>query len=633
MKILPVFKQHKYLFLSTLLFLMVVSPMFMSGYISDDAINSYTPGYLIQDHQTVMQFTFKIITEWIHNGRFFPLAFYEYGLFGLIQNLLVYKIFLFIVNLINISMFLYSIFILTKNKAIINISFLTLPLFYAFQIGHDPVLAFHGLLQLTFLYVLISLISLKRYLDSKRFRYIVLSVLFYALSLATYEITYSFFLFHAVLIYFNYKQAPTQKKSKLLYIVPFMGSAVLFAGLSLWLRHIFNVSIIGSSSPYTISTRIYPMVVTYVQQLVGTLPLSYRILDPDNLFSSHYSLFIKSILLALPSVLIFLLGLCNGNKSMTKDEKLGLQSTIVLGLLMFILPSILVSFSPKYQTYIGWGRPYLPVFIQRFGLDLILISGGLYSRHKVVQWLKFLDDDLFPKMIRYFSLAMVAILCIFTFTSNYNVVQKSNQFWLYPRKTLEYALDHGLLNSLPSDSVILIDGNNPWDTTAFFLMHSGVEGQKVLSKGNYLVSGSLEPQSLNIQQSSESGGESPSTKNIYYLRYNSKQLGTGYVILAPINELKINNDTIISAFTRGVEIFDWSPDSASTTTQVAGVTEDSNRNVKQFSLKQSEMKALTYGKEFNISTVDNLGGMINLNSVNIKSLSSSTRRSDDKTMP
>lgn len=488
----------------------------MSGYISDDAINSYTPGFLVQDNQTVMQFTLKIISSWIHNeGRFFPLAFYVYGLFALIQKLIVYKLFLFLLNLIDISLFLYLIFLLPKNRVLIDLSYLTIPLFYSFHLVHDPVLAFHGLMQMVFLFVLISLIFLKRYLDSRRFLYIILSVLFYCLSLATYEITYSFFLLNTVLIWFNYKQATTLKKSILFYIFPFIVSAVLFAGLSLLLRHIFNVSIIGSNSPYTISTRMAPMVATYAKQLVGTLPLSYRILDPDNLFSSNYLILIKLILLALPIVFLFSLGLCNGKNTMTKDEKLSLQSTFALGSLMLVLPGVLVSFSEKYQTYIGWGRPYLPVFIQIFGLDLILISGGLYSRHKVAKWLKFLDDALFPKIIRYLSLALIAILCLFTLSSNYCVVQKSNQFWLYPRKTLEYALDNGLLNNTPSDSVILVDGNNQWDSTAFFLMHSGVKGQKVLSKGNYLVSGSLEPQSqsFSIHQESEGVNKLPfSTK-------------------------------------------------------------------------------------------------------------------------
>ncbi|OLN32157.1 LamG domain-containing protein [Desulfosporosinus metallidurans] len=628
-KMYEVVKQHKYIVLATLFFLIVVFPMFISGYMFDDAINSYTLGGMIESNLTLTQHTLKYMSSWIHNGRFFPLAFYGYGLFVLIQNLVAYKIFLFLLNLIDISLFLYLIFLLTKNKVMVNLSYLTIPLFYSFHIGFDPVLGFGGLLQLVFLYILISLIFLKFYLDSRKFLYLLLSVLFYCFSLATYEITYLFFLFHAVVIWFNYKQQHPPKKNTLLYISPFLGSAVLFAGLSLLLRYIFKVPIIGSNSPYTINIKIAPMLATYAKQLVGTLPLSYRILDPDKLFSPSYSIFIKLILLALPIVFIFLLGLCNGKNSMTRDEKLPLQSTIVLGLLMLILPGVLVSFSAKYQGYMGWGRPYLPVFIQIFGLDLILISSGLYFRHRFAKWLKFLDDGLFPKAIRYLSLALVAILCFFTVSSNYSIVQRSNQFWLYPRKTLEYALDNGLLNGLPSDSVILVDSNNPWDSTAFFLMHSGIKGQKVLSKGNYVSSGSLEPQPFSIYQDSESSNKLPfSTKHVYYLRYDSKQLGTGYVILAPLDDLKINDNRIISAFASVAKIFYWSPDSASTLSQVSGVIEYNDNNVRQFLLKRSELKDSKYGNDFIISRVENLGGMIDLNSVNVNSISSSTRKSE-----
>ncbi len=599
----------------------------MSGYIYDDAINSSTPGYLIQDSQTILPFTLKILNAWIHAGRFFPLAFYVYGLFNLIQDLTAYKIFLFSINLVDIVLFLYLLFLLTKDKVLVNLTFLAIPLFFSFQLGADAVLAFGGLLQLVFLYTLISLIFLKWFLDYKKTVYLVLSILFYCMGLATYEITYSFFLLHAVVILFDFKKKATWDKKNILYMIPYAGSAILVLGISLFLRRLFDVPVIDSSSTYTISINIVPILTTYAKQLVSTFPLAYRIFNPDNVFSTNFPLYVKMILLAIPAVVLFLIGLCNGKKVLTKDEKLSLQSTVLLGCLLFFLPGLLISLSPKYQAYIGWGRPYLPVYIQFFGLDLTLISIGLYCRHKLVNKLSVLDNLSYVKTIRKISIVLLATGYCFTLSSNYAVVQKSNLHYLYPRNTLELALENGLLNDIPSDSMIILDGNSAWDTTAFFLMHSGEKKLKVLTRGTYLSDNSQETQVFSSQPDSKSEYTSPFlTKHVYYLRYDSKKLGTGYAILAPLDELKVSKDSVLAAFSKNTKVFYMSPDITSNQFQVSGVSLDTT--VKPFLQKGTELNTLKSKEHFVISELDNLGGMIDLSSVNVNDISSYVGKSE-----
>lgn len=589
--------RYKYILIATVFFIIVIFPLFISGFISDDAINSYVSGALIKNHQTVLEYTTKIVKQWMTTeGRFFPISFYGIAVFNLFQNLLAYKAFLFFTNVIDLGLFVYLLYRLTRNRMIINLFLITIPIFYSFHMTHDPILSFNGLLQVVLMFILGSLLFLDSFLKSNKYWYLFLSILFYCFSLATYEITYSFFLLHIVLIWFHYKRANNNKKI-LLYSLFFLGSAILFVAFSLWLRHINHVTVFGTNSPYSMNLSIAPVLGTYIKQLVGAFPLSFIIFNPDNSFSMHFSPKKELVLLAIPIGIILIMGICNGKKSLTKDEKLTYQLTFVLGLMLFLLPGVFVALSSKYQSYITWGRPYLPVFLEIFGLNLTLITAGLYLRHKVARWTMFLEKTSVRHRIQGVSIGLVAVLCFIILASNFRVVNNSNQYFLYPRKTIEYALEKGLLNNIPSDSVILVDSNYLWDNPEFYLMHSGQITQKILTRGSYMADSAQD------------------TNQSYYLRYESQQYGEGYVVLAPLDELKFNNNTMVTASAKEAQIFFISLDRKQEALQFTGKMEDSTLN--PVIIKESQLRLLSSGDDYSIWKIDNLSGMIDLTSLKI----------------
>src|SRR5450759_4273210 len=79
---------------------------------------------------------------------------------------------------------------------------LWLPLFFQFRLYHDPILSFSGMLPV-FLSVLFSaLIFLSRHLDGGHVRHLILSVIFFNLTLYFYELSVPLvFLFLIVLLH------------------------------------------------------------------------------------------------------------------------------------------------------------------------------------------------------------------------------------------------------------------------------------------------------------------------------------------------------------------------------------------------------------------------------------------------
>ena len=57
----------------------------------------------------------------------------------------------------------------------------------------------------------------------------------------------------------------------------------------------------------------------------------------------------------------------------------------MVGRLLFALPQALVSLSPKYQAML-WGTAYLPVYLSRLGLTLLLaiLFLAIYQRTRAV---------------------------------------------------------------------------------------------------------------------------------------------------------------------------------------------------------------------------------------------------------
>ena len=207
-KIHSLFSSNKktilYIFIIVIFSIFYLFPLLDSGYFGDDAINSLIDSHLKMINMSLYDFTSDISTHWVHSqGRFFPLAWLVYTIFTIFNTILKYKIATLIIIIINIFIWGYFLFKTTKSKNISFLGMIIAPIFMQFRICHEPILAYSMLMQLLFLYLILSLILFQKYLETSKKIYIVLSTIIYILGLLTYEITYLFFIFH-IFIAFNH---------------------------------------------------------------------------------------------------------------------------------------------------------------------------------------------------------------------------------------------------------------------------------------------------------------------------------------------------------------------------------------------------------------------------------------------
>ena len=201
--------------------LLINLKVLQSGYFNDDMINSQVPGVVPFVFDSIFDLTKYYFSEWIRNqGRFFPLAWYGYYVFDFFDTLIAYK--LYCIFFITVSNFVFGYFVyqISQSKELSYLVILITPVLFQYRLYHDPILSYGGLMQLILIYTILSLILLVKYLKTKNIIFLVGSVMFYLFSLLTYEITYTFFLLHVLIVWRYRKKTTTSRFGTLITILP-----------------------------------------------------------------------------------------------------------------------------------------------------------------------------------------------------------------------------------------------------------------------------------------------------------------------------------------------------------------------------------------------------------------------------
>ncbi len=275
----------------------VLIPILFSGYIWDDSISSCIRGFLFEENTTLNQFVLNSYMGWLNMGRIFPLAFYYPYLHFVLDNVMLYKLFLITTIIISILLFTYLLYSITESFYFsIQTAFLCL-ITFSITLFHNSYLGYNGLVQLVFIYVIISLIFLNRYLHTNNFSYYIVSIFIFSLAIFTYEISYVFFLFHLVLIHFFSEINNPVKKLKILF--PYILLPIIGLVAALFIKFFNGLSFIGSNSStaYLPNFDIFLIIITISKNIVAAFPLSYYIINPDKIFThgitdflSYYSI-------------------------------------------------------------------------------------------------------------------------------------------------------------------------------------------------------------------------------------------------------------------------------------------------------------------------------------------------------
>jgi hypothetical protein len=214
------------------------------------------------------------------------------------------------------------------------------------------------------------------------------------------------------------------------------------------------------------------------------------------------------------------------------------------------LPAIPVSLATKYQNELiayGWGIGYIPVYIEYFGVALLL--GG------VVIWVKNLKSSFLKFIILIIILIGINIIALLNIQNNRIVIDKSNVDLKYRRATLENALKNDILQNVTSESSILIIDQYLYDPYKYDSLLKAWS-KEYPWKNKYLVY-KYANKKMNVFDNPEQFINDKS-KNKYVLVVksydNQYHIENGYVQLGKVRKY-ISNSTDISFVVDGWKIY------------------------------------------------------------------------------
>lgn len=547
------FKSNPELYLlipSILLIGLSLAPLLSSGYTNDDSFSSLLKGTMQESHIGPVDYTVSQIMYWMtSNGRFFLLTSYVDLIYYVFDNLLIYKLAILTFIVLDLLVFAYFVTMLTGSKSLGIIAILFTPAIFQFRLYHDPIMGYSTILEFIFLLTILSLIFLRKFMISSKPAYLGLSLFTYTVCLLNYEISYVFFLLHFIVVLFN--RGSRSLRSTLTLASLFFALPVVLSAINFLIRVYYRVPLSGGSSAYSLSLDPGMFTVTLIKQCVAALPLSYYFLDPNHVFQGAIGQLLSdfSIELLLLGAGIFglfaLLGInvCKELKGGKTDHLVG--EIALLGFALLVLPGVIISLSPKYQSEILWGWGYLPVFISYFGFILILVASILL----VTRWAGKVSGKM--AIILLIAILLVTAVCILNYWNNASIVERSNLMWLYPRNVAENAMGTGIMGTVPGGSILLVNSNYPWDQKEFYLLNSGKQFLYVGTKGplRYVGGQGYQPDRLPASTLLAKTGDTWSYRlndsdNVYYFDYYSYSSSNGYAYLSKVHDLSITNSSI-----------------------------------------------------------------------------------------
>ena len=553
-----------------------LNPLLQSGFYADDMSNSLSWTNLTNGGPSRYQIILQTTPSGPVGGRYYPLSNYAYFLFDFVHGSAVaYK--LIIVFTIVISLFLFALFVLEVfgRKDIAIFSILILPLFMQFRIFYDPITSFHAFMQVLFIFLMLTLIFLNRYLVKKRLIYLISSLSAFICTLLLYEISYLFIFMIVFLILRSAKNIKTKIIYISFYIIPLARVIIL----SLNERQKYE-----SMPAYQINFNAMESIPALFRQMYAAFPLSYYKSNPDNMFSYDFQSMLHKVVLGdLITVLLFVgtitfvikrtnwikprirslevqhqttpsekfnknypISSANVKNNKLKNNKLENNALLIFGFLLLIIPNLLIALSPTYQYLIYWGVSHLPVYISYFGAYLII---------------SVVVDSALLRLRNYWKIGVFWLLIIATsagylinFQNNRQVIEIQNQTYWYERNFLELMQKKSnFINQIPDNSLILfsVDDNLSLDVQPFIFSLAGREIKNVDTRR-------LLPWYKNIQDSNKTekykaenlvywNNFGTSEKdlfikyaNVYILKYWSDSFEKGYLTLSKISNLVLD---------------------------------------------------------------------------------------------
>ena len=362
---------YKYEILIILFSFAYLWPVLSSGYYYDDIYNSTIRGAIINGDTSSFKLWADYAALWFGTGRVFPCAFYCYvvlDFFSFLPNPLVaYKVFLVILTLADILVAGVFIKQITGSKKAKLLGMLVCVLFFQVAVmNYTAIYSFHGLLQLTFLFGMLALIFLVKYLNTKKIRHNILSITFFLIALLMYEVGYAFII-PALLL----PILLSAKKERFRNCLPHAIATAVVIAVNVYAR--MNASSAYSGVIVSLSD-ISLVSVTFLKQFIGAVPLT-QTLFADGVYTNAmrqpiglYDIVMLGCFAALACLIVL-----KEKKEDTVFKGRKAWPLVIVGCSLWIIPSALMAVSERYQRELIFGTSNLPSYAESFGIIFLLV--------------------------------------------------------------------------------------------------------------------------------------------------------------------------------------------------------------------------------------------------------------------
>lgn len=428
----------------------VLSAILTSKFYGDDVILSFQSKNFVRETGTNLRMYLGVVLQsWKEQGRYFPVSnIYVSVLMHYVSNPLVYK--LWIVGFILLDVYAFGAFTrrLTGSRYFSLLAMVIVPICFNVRTYHDPLVSYHLLMQVLMLAMLLTSMGLLKYLKGHKFRWLLLSFVPYTLALLTYEAAYISIFVLCFLAFFygaeKFRDAFCWRNIKRTFfaILPYFLIIVGVFLITLRIKSLYGVHYEGiqpSFSPKAVA-------VTVAKQMVAAIPFGYHVLFKE----LHHSLFgilraakiqdfVAAAFLVLLSFWLF-----------TKNYKIKNKWCVIgIGFSLLVAPALLIGISTKYQRELYWGIGNLVVYLEYFGITLllILIFGGL---------LNLLKNRIARRIVAAVLSLGLGFTIFVLMQDNRTIIGFKNEEY-YPLKVIDEGAERGYFSELEDDSVFVID--------------------------------------------------------------------------------------------------------------------------------------------------------------------------------
>jgi hypothetical protein len=381
----------------------------------------------------------------------------------------VQKGFVLALILCNVTLFYWLLRRWNVNGSVAQLGVVCLTILFQMRVTEDPILACHGWMQWLVNQLLLSLLCLEAYFRTQRRGWLVASALVYGASLLTDEASYCFAL---VLLVVAFARLGQWRKA-LWQMRLHLGVTAIVLAAATGLRLCFALA---DGVAYQMHWSFPKIAKTACLQAGSALPLSYA-----SFCDSHRAALWQSAdrlinwqscltLVGAFGLTLFLLRRIKEERSASENKTATWRlppEVPAVGLVLWIAPALFLAVWPLYQDAAHGGLGFRPVYVQYFGVALLVVSGlhgfaGALKKH----W---------RRRAGCLSLASAAVAAL-TFASNQSAIERWGINVDYDmRLTLEAAFSAGLGDDVPAESTTMVttwrswlDLNRPEISTAFF---------------------------------------------------------------------------------------------------------------------------------------------------------------------